>query len=105
MPVLLSRMIRTGWLWEVSKMAQLVYIPSINPNTWLYDYELEELGKSILLAEGRTEDEIAREGSEKLKAVGREFRSRMPSAESQKVLNCKVCRYPRARLEELRAPK
>ena len=36
MPVLLSRLIRPGWLLEVSKMAQLVYIPSINPNTWLH---------------------------------------------------------------------
>ena len=35
-PVLLSRMIRPGWLLEVSKMAKLVYIPSINPNTWLH---------------------------------------------------------------------
>jgi len=71
----------------------------------VYDDELSELDRSLLLAEGRTEDEIAREAPEKLKAVGQEFRSKMPSAGSQEVLNYRVCRYPLARLEKVRTPK
>jgi hypothetical protein len=71
----------------------------------VYDDELSELARSLLLAEGRTEDEIAREAPEKLKAVGQEFRSKMPGVGAQSVLNYRVGRYPIARLEKVRAPK
>ena len=61
-------------------------VGSKNFTVRVYDDDLSELGKSIMRAEGKTEDEIADEVSEKLKAVGQEFRSRMPGTSFQDLL-------------------
>ncbi len=80
-------------------------VGSKNFTVRVYDDDLSELGKSRMRAEGKTEDEIADEVSEKLKAVGQEFRSRMPGTSFQGVLKYKVCRYPISRLEKICVPK